>query len=49
MHANFRRGYTPQVKPSAACHSCSLADLCCRIAEKTLSAEKYIQMHIDEA
>jgi CRISPR-associated exonuclease Cas4 len=50
MHAYFRRGYTPQVKPSAACHSCSLADLCLpELQKKTLSARKYIQMHIDEA
>ena len=28
MHAYFERGYTPRVKPSKACRSCSLADVC---------------------
>ena len=28
MHALMRRGYTPKVRPSAACRSCSLRDLC---------------------
>lgn len=28
MHDYYSRGYTPKVKPSKACRSCSLADLC---------------------
>jgi CRISPR-associated exonuclease Cas4 len=28
MHGYFERGYTPRVKPSKACQSCSLADTC---------------------
>lgn len=28
MHAYFQRGYTPRVKTSKACRSCSLADVC---------------------
>jgi len=28
MHACFERGHTPRVKPSRACTSCSLADVC---------------------
>lgn len=48
MHAYFERGYTPHVKPSKACHSCSLADLCLpQIQDKSLSASQYIQDQIE--
>ncbi|MDR3577461.1 MAG: CRISPR-associated protein Cas4 [Anaerolineaceae bacterium] len=48
MHAYFERGYTPQVKPSKACKSCSLADLCMPVLQgKVMAASKYIQMQID--
>lgn len=48
MHQYFQRGYTPQVKPSKACNSCSLADLCLpELQGKVISAKKYIQMQID--
>ncbi len=49
MHHYFSRGYTPQVKPSKACRSCSLKDTCLpEMQGKTLSAAKYIQMKVDE-
>ncbi len=49
MHEYFERGYTPQVKPSKACRSCSLADICLpELGRKTISASKYIRMQIDE-
>ncbi len=49
MHAYFKRGYTPQVKPSKACRSCSLADICLPdLQKKAIPASKYIQMHIDD-
>lgn len=48
MHAYFSRGYTPQVKPSKACKSCSLENLCIPgLQARAISASKYIQMQID--
>ena len=50
MHGYFHRGYTPQVKPSKACRSCSLADLCLpKLQGQNTSALKYIQQQIDAA
>lgn len=49
MHEYFERGYTPQVKPSKACRSCSLKDICLpELGKKSISASKYIRMQIDE-
>lgn len=48
MHQYFDRGYTPKVKPSKACKSCSLKDLCMPdLQGKVISASRYIQMQID--
>ena len=50
MHAYFKRGYTPRVKTSKACRSCSLADLCLPVLEeKVIAASKYIQQQIKNA
>ena len=50
MHAYFDRGYTPQVKPSKACRSCSLEDACLpTLQAQVLSATKYIRNQIDSA
>jgi CRISPR-associated exonuclease Cas4 len=50
MHAYFERGYTPHVKKSKACESCSLADLCLpNLSEKTIAASTYIQKQIENA
>jgi len=50
MHAYFQRGYTPRVKTSKACRSCSLADICLPVLqEKVMPASKYIQQQIEEA
>ena len=50
MHAYFQRGYTPRVKTSKACRSCSLADVCLpTLQDKTAPASKYIRQQIDEA
>jgi len=44
MHAYFERGYTPRVKTTKGCNSCSLADVCLpMLQENTISATKYIQ------
>ena len=48
MHSYYERGYTPRVKPSKACRSCSLQNICLPVLqEKVLSASKYIQMFLD--
>jgi len=50
MHAYFQRGYTPRVKTSKACRSCSLADICLPVLqEKVMPASKYIQQQIENA
>ncbi len=49
MHQYFERGYTPQVKPSKACQSCSLEDICLpTLQKKTGSASGYILTYINE-
>jgi len=48
MHNYFSRGYTPKVKTSKACRSCSLADICLpKLQEKALPASKYIKQAIE--
>lgn len=49
MHDYFGRAYTPRVKPSRACRSCSLADLCLPMLQDKLPASRYIQRQIEEA
>ncbi len=50
MHSYFQRGYTPRVKPSKACRSCSLADICLpALQEKVIAASKYIRQQIESA
>jgi len=49
MHQYFRRGYTPRVKPSKACRSCSLADICLpNLQNRRLTASAYIQKYLDD-
>lgn len=48
MHLYFSKGYTPKVKPSKACQSCSLIDICLPVLQENVtSAKKYIQLQID--
>jgi CRISPR-associated exonuclease Cas4 len=50
MHAYYQRSYTPKVKPSKACRSCSLADICLPdLQNKVMTASKYIRQHMAEA
>ncbi len=50
MHAYYHRGYTPKVKPTKACRSCSLADICLPdLQTKRITAVKYIQQYVEEA
>ncbi len=49
MHAYFRRGHTPRVKPSRACRACSLADICLPdLQNRRLTASRYIRQHLEE-
>ena len=48
MHTYFSRGYTPRVKTSKACRSCSLADICLPVLqEKVMPASKYIKQQVE--
>lgn len=48
MHSYFERGYTPRVKPSRACRSCSLEEVCLPgLLEGNVSASRYIQAYIE--
>lgn len=48
MHSYYKKGYTPKVKPSRACRSCSLADVCLPVLQdKTMKASEYIQKQVD--
>ena len=49
MHEYYARGYTPHVRPTKACRSCSLADLCLPKLQTRMAASKYIQQCIEEA
>jgi CRISPR-associated exonuclease Cas4 len=49
MHAYFERGYTPRVRISKACRSCSLADICLPVLqEKPLPVLQYIRAQIEK-
>ena len=48
MHDNFRRGYTPNVKKTKGCNSCSLKDICLPKLEKVRSAKEYIAKALSE-
>lgn len=48
MHQYYKRRYTPKVKQSKACSSCSLKDICLPKLEKTTSAKKYIAQMLKE-
>lgn len=48
MHQYYSRGYTPTVKKSKACNSCSLKDICLPKLEKTVSVSDYIAKTLRE-
>jgi CRISPR-associated exonuclease Cas4 len=50
MHAYFKRGYTPKVRISKGCRSCSLADICLPdLQQRTSSASQYIRQQIESS
>lgn len=48
MHALFDRGYTPKVKPTPACKSCSMAEICLPLLNKRPSAAEYVRRKLLE-
>lgn len=49
MHNYFKRGYTPRVRKTKACRSCSLADICLPdLQGRKISASRYIRESIEE-
>lgn len=48
MHQYYNRGYTPKVKKSKACNSCSLKEICLPRLEKTSSVSSYIMKSLEE-
>ncbi|MCX6083126.1 MAG: CRISPR-associated protein Cas4 [Chloroflexi bacterium] len=50
MQAYFKRGYTPRVKTSKACRSCSLADICLpELQDNVMAASRFIRQQIESA
>jgi CRISPR-associated exonuclease Cas4 len=48
MHAYYKRGYTPRVKPSKACNACSLRNLCLPTMPSARSVAAYIESALRE-
>lgn len=49
MHRYYERGYTPRVRPSKACRSCSLQEICLPALQgrQETSASHYIRQHLE--
>ncbi len=48
MHRYFHRGHTPKVRPSKACRSCSLAEICLPdLQNRRVPASRYIWEQIE--
>ena len=48
MQAAFRRGTTPQIKPTKKCQSCSLKDLCLPKLCRNISVTDYYQQFLGD-
>lgn len=48
MHQYYQRGYTPKVKKSKACNSCSLKEICLPKLDKVMSVSSYIKSTLKE-
>lgn len=46
MHSLFTKGYTPKVKKTKKCTSCSLANICVPKLNGNLSTKNYIERHL---
>ena len=48
MNNYYQRMYTPKVKKTLHCRSCSLADICLPEMKKTESAKLYVEKRLNE-
>ena len=48
MHALYKRGYTPKVKPSKSCNACSMKELCLPVLCKNKSAAAYLRSGMED-
>lgn len=48
MHDLFSRGYTPKVKPTSKCKSCSLSNICIPKLQKNVSVSQYIKKYMKQ-
>lgn len=48
MHDLFRRGYTPKVKPTKSCSSCSLKELCLPKLLGARSVKDYMRSYMED-
>lgn len=48
MHQYFARRYTPKVKPSKVCNSCSLKDLCLPKLARSGTVKHYLEQKLEE-
>jgi len=48
MHEYYKKNYTPKVKKTKACQSCSLKNLCLPKLEKIVSVKKYMSQIFEE-
>lgn len=49
MHQLYHRGYTPRVKPSKACNSCSLKEQCLPVLGRKKSVVSYLTKAMEES
>lgn len=47
MHQIYTRGYTPRVKRTRKCESCSLKEICLPRLEKSKNVSRYISEHLE--
>ena len=48
MHAYYKQGYTPKVKPKAGCNACSLKEICLPILCKKNDVTGYYAVFLKE-
>ena len=48
MHELYRRGHTPQVRPTKACSACSLKELCLPRLQKSGPVGAYLRENMEE-
>ena len=49
MHELYKRGHTPNVKPTKACNACSLKELCLPKLMKSRSVSAYLKAAMEES